>query len=82
MNNFTKGISNTLSPNVSFSAYTQKHLDNDKNGELKKFLVKFLKASDFNIENIEIKKEEIAITPEMEKMLQIILPLRILKMMF
>ena len=69
---FTKGISNTLSPNVPFSAYTQKHLDNDKNGELKKFLVKFLKASDFNIENIEIKKEEIAITPEMEKMLQII----------
>ena len=35
-------------------------------------MVKFLKASDFNIENIEIKKEEIAITPEMEKMLQII----------
>lgn len=69
---FKKDIANVLHPKTLLSSYTKKHLDKDKNGKLKRFLIKFLKASDFNIENLEIKEEEITITPEMLKMLQVI----------
>lgn len=67
---FTGGMANVLYPNMFLSGYAKGHLDNDENGQLKKFLINFLKASDFNIENLELKEEEIVITPEMEKMLQ------------
>jgi len=45
-------------------------LEDDKNNILKEFLINILKASDFNISDIEIKEEEVIITPEMEKMIQ------------
>lgn len=45
-------------------------MDNDKNNNFKSFLVNFLKASDFNICDIELKEEEMIITPEMENMIQ------------
>lgn len=67
---FAKDFKNVLHPQVSLTTFAKIHLDSDKDGNLKKFLIDFLKASDFNISNLELKEEEILITPEMEKMIQ------------
>ena len=67
---FANSIHDILGPNVSLSTYTKKYLDKDKDGGLKSFLIDFLKASDFNISNLELKEEEVVITPEMEKIIQ------------
>ena len=67
---FSKGIKDILHPQISLTAYAKKYLDNDTDGTLKKFLVDFLKASDFNISDIELREEEVIITEEMEKMIQ------------
>lgn len=67
---FAKGIKDILHPQVSLTSFAKKHIDDDKDGSLKKFIVDFLKASDFNICNIELREEEHIITPEMEKMIQ------------
>jgi hypothetical protein len=67
---FANSIHDILSPQVSLTTYAKKYLDLDKEGNLKKFLINFLKASDFNISNLELKEEELTITPEMEKIIQ------------
>jgi AAA15 family ATPase/GTPase len=59
-----------LRPHLSLTTYTKNYLDKDKGGELKSFLIDFLKASDFNISNLELREEEVPITPEMEKIIQ------------
>ena len=67
---FAKGVKEILHPQVSLTTFAKKHLDNDTDGSLKKFMVDFLKASDFNISDIELKEEEVIITSDMEKMIQ------------
>lgn len=67
---FVTGIKDMLRPHFSLTTYAKKYLDNDTDGTLKRFLVDFLKASDFNISDIELREEEVVITEEMEKMIQ------------
>ena len=69
-NFFTTGIKDILHPHFSLTSYAKKYLDNDSEGTLKRFLVDFLKASDFNISDIELREEEVIITEEMEKVIQ------------
>ena len=52
------------------SGYVKSRLDKDENGNLKKFILKFLKASDFNIEDVILYEEEELITPELEQLIQ------------
>ena len=52
------------------SEYVKRHLDKDKDGNLKKFILNFLKASDFNIEDVTLHEEEELITPELEQLIQ------------
>lgn len=66
---FAKHTPNILGPGVSVSGYIKKHLDKDKDNNLKTFLIELLKASDFNISGLELKEDEEIITPEMEKMI-------------
>lgn len=67
---FAKGVKDILHPQVSLTTFAKTHLDKDADGSLKKFMVDFLKASDFNICDIELKEEEVIITSDMEKMIQ------------
>ena len=67
---FAKGVKDILHPQVSLTTFAKTHLDKDADGSLKKFMVDFLKASDFNICDIELKEEEVIIISDMEKMIQ------------
>lgn len=62
---FSEQIVNSLSPNMSLSHFVKRHLEQDENGKLKKFILKFLKASDFNIEDISIEQEKEGIKSEL-----------------
>ncbi|MDR1981567.1 MAG: ATP-binding protein [Tannerellaceae bacterium] len=55
---FSNYINDVLRPQTLLTKYTKRHLDKDKNNELKRFLIHFLKASDFNISNLALIKEE------------------------
>ena len=57
-------------PQSSLMSFTKRRLMRSKDGRLKKFILHFLKASDFNISDISIHQEEMAITPEMELMIK------------
>lgn len=59
-------IAQILAPSVSLSSYVKRKLIKDDDRSLKRFLIEILKLSDFNINDMEIKSDEIAITPEME----------------
>ena len=67
---FAKQVKEVLAPGMLLSGYVKSHLDKDENGDLKRFLLNFLKASDFNIEDVTLHEEEELITPEMEKLIQ------------
>ncbi len=67
---FSKQIADVLHPGSSLSSFIKKSLDEDTENKLKPFLVNFLKASDFNISDIELREEEITITPELEKFIE------------
>jgi AAA15 family ATPase/GTPase len=67
---FSNYINDILRPQTSLTSYTKSHLDKDKNNELKNFLIDFLRASDFNISNLELKEEDVPITPEVEKIIR------------
>lgn len=68
---FSNHIPDVLEPNMMLSSYVKRKLEQDKDGSLKDFLLKFLKASDFNIKNFELSHEETPITSEMEKIIQV-----------
>ncbi len=53
---FSKHLSEQLTPDFSLSDFTRNYLENDKDGSLKRFLVYMLKASDFNVDNVELRK--------------------------
>lgn len=57
-------------PGMLLSGYVKSRLDKDETGDLKKFILNFLKASDFNIEDVVLHEEEELITPELEQLIQ------------
>lgn len=67
---FSKVVKDALTPGMLLSGYVKNHLDKDENGNLKRFILSFLKASDFNIEDVALHEEEELITPELEQLIQ------------
>ena len=67
---FAKQIKDVLAPGMLLSGYVKSRLDKDEAGDLKKFILNFLKASDFNIEDVVLHEEEELITPELEQLIQ------------
>lgn len=67
---FAKQVKDVLSPGMLLSRYIKSRLDRDETGDLKKFILNFLKASDFNIEDVVLIEEEELITPELEQLIQ------------
>ena len=67
---FAKQVKDVLAPGMLLSGYVKRHLDKDKDGNLKKFILNFLKDSDFNIEDVILHEEEELITPELEQLIQ------------
>lgn len=67
---FTRKINDLLRPRNSLLGYTKRLLDKDEDKSLQRFLVQFLKASDFNISNVDLHEEETEIPEELEKMIQ------------
>ena len=61
---FAKQVKEVLAPGMLLSGYVKSRLDKDESGDLKKFILNFLKASDFNIEDVALHEEEELITPE------------------
>ena len=67
---FANQVKDVLAPGMFLSSYIKSHIDRDENGDLKKFVLNFLKASDFNIEDVVLHEEEELITPELEQLIQ------------
>lgn len=67
---FSQRIAPIMYPQSSLMGFTKHRITKDKDGRLKKFILHFLKASDFNISDIAIHEEEVNITPEMELMIK------------
>lgn len=67
---FAKQVKDVLAPGMLLSGYVKRYLDKDKDGNLKKFILNFLKASDFNIEDVTLHEEEELITSELEQLIQ------------
>ena len=67
---FSQRIAPIMYPQSNLMSFTKHRLMRSKDGRLKKFILHFLKASDFNISDISIHQEEMAITPEMELMIK------------
>lgn len=63
---FSHRIAPIMYPQSSLMGFTKRRITRDRDGRLKKFILHFLKASDFNISDIAIHEEEVSITPEME----------------
>lgn len=63
---FSQRIAPIMYPQSSLMGFTKRRMTRDRNGRLKRFILHFLKASDFNISDIAIREEEVNITPEME----------------
>lgn len=63
---FSQRIAPIMYPQSSLMGFTKRRITRDRDGRLKKFILHFLKASDFNISDIAIHEEEVSITPEME----------------
>lgn len=67
---FANQVKKVLFPRMSLLRYVKSKLENDKDGDLKKFILNFLKASDFNIEDFSLHEDERLITSEMERLIQ------------
>lgn len=67
---FSKGIAPIMYPQSDLMGFTKRRIKSDRDGRLKRFILHFLKASDFNISDISIHEEEVALTPEMEMMIK------------
>lgn len=63
---FSHRIAPIMYPQSSLMGFTKRSISRDRDGRLKKFILHFLKASDFNISDISLHEEEVNITPEME----------------
>lgn len=63
---FSQRIAPIMYPQSSLMGFTKRSISKDRDGRLKKFILNFLKASDFNISDISLHEEDVNITPEME----------------
>ena len=63
---FSQRIAPIMYPQSSLMGFTKRRITRDRDGRLKRFILHFLKASDFNISDIAIHEEEVSIAPEME----------------
>ena len=63
---FSQKIAPIMYPQSSLMGFTKRRMTRDRDGRLKRFILHFLKASDFNISDIAIREDEVNITPEME----------------
>ena len=63
---FSQRIAPIVYPQSSLMGFAKSRIKRDRDGRLKKFILHFLKASDFNISDFAIHEEEESITPEME----------------
>ena len=59
---FANHVKDVLAPGMLLSGYVKSRLE--------KFILNFLKASDFNIEDVVLHEEEELITPELEQLIQ------------
>ncbi len=64
---FKRQVLNYIGPRMSLSEFVKKNLDKDEHGYLKAFVLRFLEASDFNIDDIELHNEKEDITPQLER---------------
>lgn len=55
---FANRIKEVLVPGQVMSSFVKRYLKEDENGSLKKFVLGFLRASDFNIENVALHEIE------------------------
>lgn len=69
-NYFAIQVADLLTPGMLLSGYVKSRLEIDESGSLKKFILNFLKASDFNIDDVALLQEERLITPELEQLIQ------------
>ena len=67
---FSQRVAPIMYPNNSLMGFTKRRITKDRDGKLKKFILHFLKASDFNISDFAIHEEKVSITPEMELMIK------------
>ena len=67
---FKVSMNDILTPFTSTSGYTRHRLKADKDGILKKFVLQFLQASDFNISDFTIHEEDHILTPELSKAME------------
>ncbi len=67
---FAKQVHDVLAPGMLLSGYVKTQLDRDASGDLKRFVLDFLKASDFNIGDVTLHKQEQPITPALETVIQ------------
>ena len=63
---FSNHIAPAMLPTNSLMGFIKKNLRDRRNDKMKKFILHFLKASDFNISDISIHDEEIKINSDME----------------
>ena len=66
---FAYHIREVLTPDIRLSDYVKAHLSTDEHGELKRFLLNFLRASDFNIEDIALHKGDKMFTSELRQLI-------------
>jgi AAA15 family ATPase/GTPase len=66
---FSHEMRYTLNPRDFLMSYAKDYIDEDTDGKIKRFVKMLLKASDFNINDFSLKKTEMPITPELEKMI-------------
>ena len=67
---FANQVKDALSPAMSLSSYVKSKLNNDDTGDLKKFILGVLRASDFNIDDVSLQEKEELITPELEQLIK------------
>jgi hypothetical protein len=60
---FARQVREVLVPGISLSGYVKRHLNQDDRGDVKQFILKFLKASDFNIEDVALHNTEPVLAP-------------------
>lgn len=67
---FANQVKDVLAPGMLLSRYVKSRLEKDERGDLKSFILNFLKASDFNIEDVDLHEEEELISPELGELIQ------------
>ncbi len=55
---FFRQVREALQPNILLSEYAKNYLMKDEDDKLKNFILQLLKASDFNIDDIDVREEE------------------------